>query len=67
MDWGIDHGKRDETVQVVCGCDFLCEVPMDLGQVTALVERGGKLIAETESGIQFILPTHRRENDEELH
>lgn len=61
MDWhyGIDHGKPggDETVQMVCGCDFICEVPMELGRVTALIERNGKLIAETKSGTQFILPT----------
>ncbi len=49
----------DRGVQTIHGWTFLCEVPMTLGGVTKLVERRGKLIAETESGTPFIVPTGR--------
>lgn len=39
---------------------FVCEVPRDLGAVTKLKKRGGKIVAETESGIEMIIPTEKR-------
>lgn len=39
---------------------FVCEVPRSLGKVTRLYSRGGKVIAETESGIEFIVPIGNR-------
>lgn len=57
IEWsGIDWGSGDTHVQAVRGAKFICEVPMTLGQVTALTQRNGKLVAETESGTPFIVP-----------
>lgn len=38
------------------GAMFVCELPRELGAVTKLSERGGKIVAETESGTPFIVP-----------
>ena len=48
-----------ESLRTIHGAKYLCEVPPALGGVVALVERRGKLIAETESGTPFIVPTGR--------
>lgn len=45
-----------DDLEYVSGCGFICEVPSALGRVTKLEIRGGKLVAETESGIDFIAP-----------
>lgn len=39
-------------------CTFVCEVPRPLGAVTRLKKRGGKIVAETESGIEMIVPVN---------
>lgn len=39
--------------------EFVCEVPSSLGRVTKLRIKGGKVIAETESGTQMIVPIRR--------
>lgn len=39
------------------GAVFVCEVPSALGRVTKLEQRNGKVVASTESGIEFIVPT----------
>ena len=36
---------------------FVCELPSELGRVTKLEGRNGKVVATTESGIPFIVPT----------
>ena len=38
------------------GMTFVCEVPGPLGRVTKLSVKGGKLVAETESGVPLIVP-----------
>lgn len=43
----------------ILGAEFVCEVPASLGRVTRLRVEGGKVTAETESGIKMIVPTHR--------
>jgi hypothetical protein len=35
---------------------LVCEIPDDLGRVTNLKLKNGKVIAETESGTPFIVP-----------
>lgn len=42
--------------QRIDGAVFVCEVPKDLGRVTRLRMQGGKLRADTESGISMIVP-----------
>lgn len=38
------------------GATFVCELPQELGAVTKLSNRGGKIVAETVSGTPFIVP-----------
>jgi hypothetical protein len=38
------------------GTTFICKVPDALGRVTRLVVRGNRVSAETESGIDMIIP-----------
>lgn len=40
------------------GTEFICKVPDALGRVTRLVVRDGKVSAQTESGIEMIVPQH---------
>ena len=35
---------------------FICKVPDELGRVTRLEVRNGRVFAQTESGIDFIVP-----------
>lgn len=41
------------------GFSYVCEVPKELGAVTDLTEKQGKIIADTESGIKFIVPVFK--------
>lgn len=36
---------------------YLCEIPRALGRITALENVGGRVVAHTESGVDFICPT----------
>jgi len=47
---------RRKSIQMRTGTSHLCTVPADLGKVMRLDIRNGKVIAETESGIQMIVP-----------
>jgi hypothetical protein len=38
------------------GVEFVCKVPDELGRVKRLIVRDGKVTAETESGIEMIVP-----------
>jgi len=49
--WGPRFARR--------GMSFVCTLPKQLGGVTALEERGGHIVAKTESGIEFIIPILR--------
>jgi hypothetical protein len=46
-----------EKLGVIKGLTFICEVPKELGEVTKLECKGGKIIAKTKSGIEMIVPT----------
>lgn len=37
---------------------YHCELPKALGDVTKLKERNGRIVAETKSGIFFIVPLY---------
>ena len=37
-------------------CEFLCEIPPELGAATGFKEADGKLYVQTESGIEMIVP-----------
>ena len=39
------------------GATFVCEVPSQLGAVTGFKQSGERVYAETESGIQMLIPT----------
>jgi hypothetical protein len=39
------------------GATYVFDVPKALGRVTGLKQQNGKVIAETESGTQMIVPT----------
>jgi len=39
---------------------YICEVPKELGRVTKLSVRNGKVVAETASGTQMIVPQPRQ-------
>ncbi len=45
----------------VDGASYVCEVPTSLGRVTNLSTRGGRVVAETESGIKMIVPAGKQE------
>ena len=38
------------------GFHFVCEVPPELGQVTGMRVKNGRVIAETESGTPMLVP-----------
>lgn len=38
------------------GTTFVCELPSALGDVTKLIVKNDRLVAETQSGIPFIVP-----------
>ena len=38
------------------GAEFVCELPPELGGIMRMYCQGGRVIADTESGIKFILP-----------
>lgn len=38
------------------GTTFVCEVPPELGAVTGFKQNGERVYAETESGIQMLIP-----------
>lgn len=49
---------------VIEGAVFVCDLPRPLGAVTNFKPQGKKLVAETESGIPFIVPlTHGEPSD----
>ena len=45
-----------DNIHWLSGMRYVCNVPSDLGAVTKLELRGGKIVAETESGISMIVP-----------
>lgn len=60
--WDSDESPTDVSVAILglrrySGTTFVCEVPHELGPVIRLEQRGGKVIAHTESGMQMIVPT----------
>lgn len=59
--FGADDSAEDARAAVVGikrldGATFICEVPPDLGEVTGLKMRGGRVVASTASGIEMIVP-----------
>lgn len=40
---------------------YVCDVPKELGRVTKLSVRNGRVVAETASGTQMIIPTPRQQ------
>ncbi len=52
-----DDDDKDANVWRIDGTVFVCEVPPALGRVTKLSLKGGKVVAETESGTPMIVPT----------
>lgn len=62
MEW-VPFGTDDGTYVITeapiqrDGVTFVCEIPDALGRVLKLEQRSGKVVAHTESGIQFIVPT----------
>jgi hypothetical protein len=51
---------EEEGPMKIEGATFICEVPAELGAVTELEVKNGKVVAETESGVQMIVPTAKR-------
>lgn len=47
----------------ILDAEFICEVPPELGRVTKLRIKGGKVTATTESGIEMIVPTRRVDSE----
>lgn len=58
---GWDNGSLDGDCTVVAatvrGFTLVCEIPKGLGNVTDLKIVNDRCIAETDSGISFIVPT----------
>jgi len=42
--------------QTIKGTAYVCEIPKELGRVTALKQKNGRIIAETESRNKMIIP-----------
>jgi hypothetical protein len=55
---GMATAKIGEAIPIL-DAEYVCDVPIELGRVTKLKVRGDKVIAETDSGMQMILPVHR--------
>jgi hypothetical protein len=51
--------------KILEGAVFVCEVPKDLGAVTKLEKKGGKIIARTESGTSMIVPVGNGQSAQE--
>ncbi len=43
---------------------YVCEVPASLGAVTGLSVQNGRVVAETESGMQMIVPVSPPQGEE---
>lgn len=59
MDVTFDVGAGDDLTALAVwrsGTFYVCTVPEELGAVTDLAVQNGRVVAETESGIQFIVP-----------
>ncbi len=61
--WSLPHAPadfgavaNDEAIPRRPDATFICFVPAALGPVTNLSIRGGKVVVETESGIDMIVP-----------
>jgi hypothetical protein len=57
---GIDWAKpeSDHTSHaLIKGMTLVCVIPRELGAVTRLEVRNGKVVCHTESGIEMIVPT----------
>lgn len=55
---GLSSAKIGEAIPIL-DAEFICEVPPELGRVTKLRIKGGRVVAETESGTRMIVPTRR--------
>ncbi len=55
---GLNTAKIGDPVPMV-GAEFVYTVPKELGRVTKLRSQNGRVIAETESGAEMIIPTYR--------
>lgn len=42
---------------MISGCEYVCNVPPELGAVTGLEMSHGRVLARTESGISMIIPS----------
>lgn len=56
---GMSSAKIGEAIPII-DAEFVCEVPPELGRVTKLRIRGDRVVAETESGHQMIVPFKAR-------
>ena len=59
MDISFDLGDgRDHTAIAwrIDGMFYVCTIPAELGRVTDLREQGGRVLADTEAGVPFIVP-----------
>lgn len=54
---GKEMNETEEIQWFTPEVTFLCTIPAELGVATKLYLRNGKIICETESGIQMIVPT----------
>lgn len=59
LSFNLDPGSEPRLFAVRPAVKFVCTVPEPLGAVTKLDLRGGRIVAETESGIDMILPLPR--------
>lgn len=56
---GLATARIGEPIPLI-GAEYVCDVPPELGRVTKLRVEGGRVTAETESGIKMIVPSTRR-------
>lgn len=58
--FGFDPAKGEDNAALavrVSDAVFVCDVPKALGGVVRLEQRGGRIVAVTESGMEMIVPT----------